>query len=184
MSIDAFTSKLGTRGLALAVAVVVLLLIVCLRPLLYGGGAIAREIEDQDHLDRLVSNIDSEDELVAMQAVTDLGRFNAKTVSEELAAALKDPRPNVRVAASKALGRLEVWETMPNLIDALEDEVLDVRVASYASIVRMMGIDYGFDPEAKVSVRRRFIATLRSKYQKEHEAFLAWQKRKAERQGG
>jgi len=184
MTIDQIISKLGKRGVALVCAAVILLLVVILRPYISGSSAVATEIDDEDHLKRLVDQIDSDDEMVAMQAVTDLGRFDVKTVSGKLTEALKDPRPNVRVAAARALGRIEVWDAMPSLIDALDDDELNVRIAAHKSVVKLMGIDYGFQPNSHRAARRQYIAGLKKNYQREHKAFLNWQKRKAERQGG
>jgi len=163
-----------------AVAAVVLIASV-LRTLLGSGPATAPQFDSSD-LATLVGNVSSEDEQVAWQAVTDLGRFDVKSVSETLVEVMEsDSRAAIRTAAARALGRIEVWETMPNLIKALDDPALEVRQAANVAIVKIIGVDYGFRPDGGAAERRRFISGLLNNYEREHAAYLDWQKRKAEK---
>jgi HEAT repeat protein len=163
-----------------AVAGVVLVASV-LRTLLASGPETVRQY-DASKLDTLIADVSADDEKVAWQAVTDLGRFGVKSAADTLVESMKsDHRPSVRTAAARALGRIEVWETMPDLIRALNDPEIEVRQAANVAITSIIGIDYGFRPDAGPAERRRFINGFLKNYQREHAAFLYWQQRKAEK---
>lgn len=138
-----------------------------------------RSLSTQSQIDQAVAEVKSSDEAVAWQAVTDLGRFDVKAVSDTLIEALNDPRERIRMAAARSLGRIEVWEAMPALIHALNDPSLEVRRAAHNSVTRIIGIEFGYDPEDSPAMRRKFVAAMLENYQNEYAGYKLWQERKA-----
>jgi hypothetical protein len=79
-----------------------------------------------------------------------------------LNAFLGEKAPETRAAAAEALGKFQHWQAMEGLVDALEDESLDVRSSAGMAIRRILGLDYGFranDPQAE---RQAAIARIRN----------------------
>ncbi len=60
---------------------------------------------------------------------------------------LGSPWPNVRRAAAEEIGRRERWDSIPRLIERLDDADLEVRAASAVSLRRVTNqfLDYGPD---------------------------------------
>ncbi|MFP4053204.1 MAG: HEAT repeat domain-containing protein [Phycisphaerae bacterium] len=68
----------------------------------------------------------------------------------------------IRAAAASSLGKLQDWDSIPTLIDALSDPNPLVRGRAHASLVKITGRNYGFKANAPLSERNRVIARLRA----------------------
>ena len=106
----------------------------------------------------------------------------ARAVREQLERSLRDRRPAIRAAAAKSLGRLKLWDSMPALLAALKDGDRRVRGAANAAIVKVLGADYGFDPNARNEAeRRKVIETIAAEYKSAYGLHLVWMRRKKQR---
>lgn len=71
------------------------------------------------HLPPLLKDKDDDVRKFAIELIADAGgRHLEKALCERLS---DDPNPNVRAAAAKALGTLDCWDALPNLVAALKD---------------------------------------------------------------
>ncbi len=79
-----------------------------------------------------------------------------------LKAFLAEKAPETRAAAAEALGKFQHWDAMEGLVDALEDESLEVRNSAGMAIRRILGLDYGFRAKAPLADRQAAIARIRN----------------------
>ena len=79
-----------------------------------------------------------------------------------LQAFLAEKAPQTRAAAAEALGKFQHWDAMAGLVDALEDESVEVRNSAGMAIRRILGLDYGFRAKAPLEERQAAIARIRS----------------------
>jgi hypothetical protein len=79
-----------------------------------------------------------------------------------LQAFLAEKAPQTRAAAAEALGKFQHWQAMEGLVDALEDESVEVRNSAGMAIRRILGLDYGFRAKAPLEERQAAIARIRS----------------------
>jgi hypothetical protein len=66
---------------------------------------------------------------------------------ERLPAHLRSPWPGVRRGAAEELGHRDRWSVIPSLIERLEDDDADVRVASASALRRLTNQFFGFGAE-------------------------------------
>jgi len=79
-----------------------------------------------------------------------------------LQAFLAEKAPQTRAAAAEALGKFQHWDAMAGLVDALEDESVEVRNSAGMAVRRILGLDYGFRAKAPLEERQAAIARIRS----------------------
>jgi hypothetical protein len=78
-----------------------------------------------------------------------------------LKAFLAEKAPETRAVAAQALGKFQHWQAMEGLVEALEDESLEVRSSAGMAIRRILGLDYGFRAKASLEERQAAIARIR-----------------------
>lgn len=137
----------------------------------------ARQVRDTQ---TLLAEIASPDVKVAWQAIIDLGQaWPPQDVAGPLAkVVVEDKRPEVRIAAARTLGRLAVWETLPALFQALNDPERGVRAAANTAIIRILGIDYGFNPAAPEPDRQAAIQRIVDSHKISYQGYLDWMQRR------
>jgi len=120
------------------------------------------------------------DEDAAWQAMIDIGRSGDRSAAPLAMKTLTThPSPRVRAAAANALARLEVWDSMPTLIDALQDADLRVRTQANLAIAKLVGFRYlGYDPDAPAADRARAIRFIREDYPQRKDGHLNWLRRR------
>ena len=79
-----------------------------------------------------------------------------------LKAFLAEKAPETRAAAAEALGKFQHWDAMEGLVEALEDESLEVRNSAGMAVRRILGLDYGFRAKAPLAERQAAIARIRN----------------------
>jgi len=79
-----------------------------------------------------------------------------------LKAFLAEKAPETRAAAANALGKFQHWDAMEGLVEALEDESVEVRSSAGMAIRSIVGLDYGFRAKAPLSQRQEAIARIRN----------------------
>jgi HEAT repeat protein len=79
-----------------------------------------------------------------------------------LKAFLAEKAPETRAAAANALGKFQHWDAMEGLVEALEDESVEVRSSAGMAIRSILGLDYGFRAKAPLSQRQEAIARIRN----------------------
>lgn len=79
-----------------------------------------------------------------------------------LNAFLAEKAPETRAAAAEALGKFQHWQAMEGLVEALEDESLEVRTSAGMAVRSILGLDYGFRANGPLSQRQEAIARIRN----------------------
>jgi hypothetical protein len=79
-----------------------------------------------------------------------------------LKAFLTEKAPETRAVAANALGKFQHWDAMEGLVEALEDESVEVRNSAGMAIRRILGLDYGFRAKAPPAERQAAIARIRN----------------------
>jgi hypothetical protein len=79
-----------------------------------------------------------------------------------LKAFLTEKAPETRAVAAEALGKFQHWDAMEGLVEALEDESVEVRSSAGMAIRRILGLDYGFRAKAPPAERQAAIARIRN----------------------
>lgn len=74
---------------------------------------------------------------------------------ERLTVHLDSPYPALRRETAEELGRRGRWDAVPRLIARMGDDDVGVRAASAASLRRLTNRFFGFDPEGRLTARRR-----------------------------
>ena len=87
--------------------------------------------EWEGRLTRLRRELGSHDPARRREVVQLLASYPAAEVREPLLAALEDPDAGVRVEAASAVGRVQLTEAVPRLLDWLDDPDADVRAGSW-----------------------------------------------------
>lgn len=98
--------------------------------------------------------------VIAAELDSAVARGDATTVRGYLAHAT----PEVRAIAIQAAAAGGDWDSMPTLIDLLDDDDTGVRARAFAACAALLGMDHGHDPRAtatdlaraKDSVRRAY----------------------------
>jgi len=72
--------------------------------------------------------------------------------------------PDVRIASANALGKFQYWQAMEPLLDAMEDDSVEVRSAAGMAVRRILGLDYGFRANAMLADRQAVLARLRREW--------------------
>ena len=92
----------------------------------------------------------------------------------------RDEEDDVRAAAACSLGRLQSWNAMPALVDALEDPEPMVRGRAGSAVRKILGVDFGFRAEAPVRRRRAAVARIRNSWRGFERAHMAYVSRREE----
>jgi HEAT repeat protein len=74
--------------------------------------------------------------------------------------------PVVRATAYTGMGRKDDWDSMPELLTAMEDPDPYVRGQAGAAVAKILRLDMGFKANAPEDERARIIADLRMRYNK------------------
>ena len=160
-----------------------------------------------------------QDTQVATQSLLALSRMKSQGDSGSLAQALRDNRPEVREAAIVALaprdpgavrqvltdprekdqvratavaelGAQQNWESMPDMIKAMNDPSEEVRKAAYNSVLTILGVRRyaGYDPEGddpkSKQERAAFVSYLLTNYGNMKDSVDDWKKRVKMKRGG
>lgn len=114
----------------------------------YRALAALRRLRDRPSLGIFLERLDDPDPSVrfqALEATADLGDYSQV---ERVAGKLADPDAYVRAAAAFALGRLRVAESVPSLIQALEEDDREVvRREAYLALKKITGKDLSRRPD-------------------------------------
>lgn len=73
--------------------------------------------------------------------------------------------PEVRAAAAAGLGECLDVSVVPELIEALNSSSVTLRTWAAASVEKILGASYGFDPQADPAGQRHLIEAMRHDYQ-------------------
>jgi hypothetical protein len=73
----------------------------------------------------------------------------------------ESPTAEVRAAAAQGLGENRDVDSLPKLIDAMEDESVLVRTRAGIAVKHIMGMDFGFNPQADVGERFEVVTSYR-----------------------
>ncbi len=73
--------------------------------------------------------------------------------------------PATRAAAAEQLGQLADWQSLPDLLTAMQDANPIVRARAGVAAQKIAGADYGFDADGPAQQRNRIIETLRRYYE-------------------
>ena len=118
-------------------------------------------------------------DLASAQAAARLDALYALEKSKDMAVVpyvvpmLQDVDIFVRMAAARVLEDLRAKNSVPALIDALEDTEPVVTESAMFALQKITGQDFGFEPNAPVVERAKKIKAWRDWWKKEGEAFLA-----------
>lgn len=146
---------------------------------LWSGGSVApsRQLMNPSEAARA---LEGDDEDAAWQAMIDQGRSGDRSTAPLVMRTLRShASPRIRAAAANALGRLEVWDSMPTLLDALSDPDPLVRTQSNLAIAKLVGFQYtNYDPNGPVAERNRAIQIIRKDYPTRLKGHLDWLRRR------
>ncbi len=87
--------------------------------------------------------------------------------------------PGVRAAVIQGLGKLWDYESMPSLLDAMEDPSAVVRGRAAVVVERMMSVDCGFRAADPPEARAKVVEELREQWEnfRTSPIFAKWKKR-------
>lgn len=74
-------------------------------------------------------------------------------VADRIRQHLGHRQPEVRALAAQAAGAAGDWESMPRLMELLDDEDVVVRARAGVACARLIGMDFGHDPRATPAER-------------------------------
>ncbi|MBA4062524.1 MAG: hypothetical protein C0501_02235 [Isosphaera sp.] len=74
--------------------------------------------------------------------------------------------PGVKAAAVSGLAALDAWDSVPLLLDAMDDPAEAVRARAGAAVAKFVGKDFGFKASAPPDERRAVLAVVRAEYAK------------------
>lgn len=77
----------------------------------------------------------------------------------------------VKAAVALGLGRLKDWESMPELLNALDSESAQLRANAALAVNKMLGIDYKFRADDPPQRRAAKIKTMRQMYEAMNKLF-------------
>lgn len=80
-------------------------------------------------------------------------------------ARLADATPAVRALAAQAASAGADWDSMPTLIELLDDDDAAVRARAFAACASLLGMDHGHDPLAPAADRARSRDSIRRAYE-------------------
>lgn len=167
-----FTKRSGILfGIAFIMALIVLL----------RGGDGKEGVVEVEPTATVMERLADSDETVARQAAIDLGRMRATISLEPLSECLREhTHPKVRVAAARALRRIDTWDAIPVLIEGMNDSDFKVRSAANASVIDMIGQDWQFDPAWDTDDREDWLEQFAEYVDKERGGWESWQKRRTD----
>lgn len=143
------------------------------------GDEAAENLAQFESPEDVIPRLQSDDEAVAWQAATDLGRMRATVALSPLSECLRtDERPKVRAAAALSLGRIDNWGAVDPLLTGMNDKDRLVRASADEAIVEMIGVDWQFDPDWDKSEREEWLEAFADHIQKERGGWESWQKRR------
>ncbi len=153
------------RILFILLGVVVLLMIVLLVSYFFSSGEPTFE-----ELAAVATNTKLEDDVreKAMVDLADKGEKAAPILEKIYKDSSSSPR--LRAAAILGLGGIRKWESMPTILDALEDSNELVRGRAGAVAYKFIGRDYPFHPGAPANQRKKIIRQIRQCYEEMDEA--------------
>lgn len=70
----------------------------------------------------------------------------------------------VRAAAALGLGALMDWPSMPQLIEAMKSDSVELRGQTYVAVAKMMGRDFGFRADDPEPERKKILAIIERNY--------------------
>ncbi|MBI2870938.1 MAG: HEAT repeat domain-containing protein [Candidatus Omnitrophica bacterium] len=116
-------------------------------------------IIQEERKQKAIEDLSSEDRVIRLNALKQLGELGDTQSAEVLVATLTDPDPFVRRVAAWALGRIGDPSGVPPLISALHDEHEWIRQEAHGALVQITGRDLGAEPQAWVEWWRSFDAS-------------------------
>lgn len=106
----------------------------------------------------------SSDDQVRREALLELGKrddTDPKLLTDVLA---EDPSPRIRAAAARGLSRLGRREAIPQLLDALDDEDINVRTWAITALNNtLIGVRFPYNANEPREARLRHIAIIRTR---------------------
>ena len=129
---------------------------------LYVGGE--RDPRSPDELAKQALTAGKQDE--RDQAARDLADQGAAALPQLRRVLKESDGPTVRAAMIQALGAAYDFESMPRLLDCLDDPDPAVRQRAGVAVSTILGLDYHFQPDAAPAERAVTIKHYRSEYDK------------------
>ena len=110
-------------------------------------------------------------------AVVAIGRYGRKEADHQLVMASfrQDKMPQVRAAAAKVFGRNLLWDAMPDLVNGLRDDSVEVRTHSFESVSKILGVRFKYYPSASPESREPVVKTIEKYYsgfEKQHASYI------------
>jgi HEAT repeat protein len=98
------------------------------------------------------------------KAVLDLATTGPSAEDQLRRLLVESKKPEVRAAAIEGLNSLSAWNSMPQILQALEDPSVQVRGRAGAAATRMLGIDFLYRAEDPPEQRAKAVKGMRSCY--------------------
>jgi hypothetical protein len=102
-----------------------------------------------------VGGLSSSDDSERWNSVEELGASGDPAAAPHVVPVLTDPEMFVRMAAARVLGALGNAIALEPLVRALDDPEPSVREAAYASLVKLSGQSFVFEPNAEPKTRAK-----------------------------
>ncbi len=103
------------------------------------------DVEREKEIDRWIKRLKDSDEDIVFSATIELARLKALRATPDLVNVLKKHKDfYARLGAATALGEMQAVDSVPDLIDALNDKDDLVRTAASEALNRITGQDFNF----------------------------------------
>jgi hypothetical protein len=126
-----------------------------------------------------LNSSDQQEQVTAAKELSDLGEPAIEQLRRVLA---ESDIPGVRAAVITGLANQRDYDSMPKLLDALEDPSLLVRSRAGATVRRMLPTDHGFGAADPPERRAEVVKRLRAEWERFRESPLMkkWRERKGQ----
>jgi len=142
-----------------------------------------RRKRSPEELARLaLESVDLQERELAAVELAQLGRPATEHLRRVLAEA---DSPRVRAPAIRGLAAQWDYDSMPALLDALDDPSLVVRGRAGVAVARMMSVDFDFRADAPAEQRQAIVKRFREQWEwmRDSAALKRWKKRLKEADG-
>lgn len=136
------------------------------------ASALEPESEETPSWTPMLADLASPTGSTRWQAVQSLGKTRDPRVVPHLVPLLADSDIFVRMAVARLLGELGSHTAIPALIDALEDAEVTVRESAHASLRKLSGQSFPYDPKARDGERAKRIKAWRDWWEEASKTLL------------
>jgi len=106
--------------------------------------------------------LDHEESLVRCSAAFVLGQLKKQEALDKLRDLTQDMNQQVRLEAARAILEIGAWDSVPMLIEGMEEEELYARNQCFQILFDKTGQTFGYDPEAEEATRMESVKKWRA----------------------